>query len=193
MNTPAVFGPYRFTLTEEEVRIATARLGLRYGLSRRFERDYVAPLVFFVLFLAFVTILAFTGLIAHRLAEIALLVGAILFLVSRFIAHLRLRRAQRLAKSVVDQIAAAGEASLAVHESGLAITRHIANEQEPGGRLDLAEIEDAGGLLYIWLSNHDAAPLVVPTRIFADGAEAGRFLARLRGQIGRPVITRHTA
>lgn len=189
MTEPLAFGPYRFALTEDEARVATARLALRYGLSRRFERDYVAPLVIFILLLAFVAILAFTGLIARRSAEIALLAGAILFLASRFVAHLRLRGARLLAKKVIERIAADGETSLTVDESGLTFTRQAGSEQQIADLPDLTEIENAGGLFYIWISNRDTAPpLVVPTRIFADDAEAERFLARLRGRLARPVI-----
>jgi hypothetical protein len=185
LTEPSAFGPYRFSLTEEEARVATARLALRYGLFRRFERDYVAPLALFILLLALVAILAFTGLIARRLAEIALLAGAILFLASRFVAHLRLRGARLLAKKVIERIAADGETSLTVDEGGLAFTRHAGSEQQIAGLPDLTEIENAGGLFYIWISHHDTAPLVVPTRIFADDAEAERFLARLRGRTSR--------
>ena len=183
MIEPVAFGPYRFALTNEEARVAIARLALRYGLSRRFERDYVAPLAFFVLLLAFVAILAFTGLIARRSAEVALLSGAILFLASRFVAHLRLRRAQRLAKSVIDRFAAVGEKTLSVDQSGLTLS-------DAGGSRrcafhDLADAEDSGGLLYLWRSGTDGAPILVPTRIFSDLAEAARFLTFARGRLGK--------
>ena len=179
MNAPPVFGPYRFALTDEERRAAIARLSLRYGLSRRFERDYVAPLVVFVLLLVFVAILAFTGLMGRRAAEAALLLGAVLFLATRFLAHWRLRRAQGLAKDVVARIAAAGETTVTVEENGLTFGDH--SERVAFGAP--TEIENAGGLFYIWSLNPDNAPLVVPTRIFADGAEADRFFAFLRGRI----------
>jgi hypothetical protein len=185
LNEPLAFGPYRFALNNEETRVAIARLSLRYGLSRRFERDYVAPLVLFVLLLVFVAILAFTGLIARRSAEAALLLGAILFLASRFVAHWRLRRGQRLAKSVVDRIAAAGETTLTVDESGLAFCNHATRATRSVVFRSLTDIEDAGGLLYIWCSSADSPPLVVPTRIFADSAEVQRFLAFLRGRVGK--------
>jgi hypothetical protein len=180
---PVAFGPYRFALTDEEARVATARLALRYGLSRRFEREYVAPLAFFVLLLAFVAILAFTGLIARRSAELALLLGAIFFLASRFVAHLRLRRAQCLAKSVVDRFAAAGEKTLRIDESG--VTLGDADESRRCAFHDLAEAEDSGGLLYLWRSGTDGAPILVPTRIFSDATEAARFLTFARGRLGK--------
>lgn len=184
MIEPVAFGPYRFALTDEEARVATARLALRYGLSRRFERDYVAPLVFFVLLLVFVAILAFTGLIARRSAELALLLGAILFLASRFVAHLRLRRAQRLAKSVVDGLAAAGEKTLRMDERGLTLSDAGADKSRRCAFHDLAAVEDSGGLLYLWRSGKDGAPILVPVRIFSDTAEAAGFLTFARARLG---------
>jgi hypothetical protein len=185
LNAPPAFGPYQFKLSDEEARVAIARLSLRYGLSRRFERDYVAPLALFVLLLVFVAILAFTGLIGRRAAEAALLLGAILFLASRFFAHWRLRRAQHLATSVVEQIAAAGETTLAVDESGLAFNESATRSNPPVYFRNLTEIENAGGLLYIWRSGPGCAPVVVPTRIFTDDAEAERFLTFVRQRIGK--------
>jgi hypothetical protein len=93
-----------------------------------------------------------------------------------------LRHAQRLAKGVVERIAAAGETTLTVDESGLA----SAEGATPVSFRDLTEIENAGGLLYIWRSSPDSAPLVVPTRIFADEAEAEQFLVFVRKRISRP-------
>ncbi len=84
MSEPAGFGPYSFSLTDDEARLAASRLALRLGLGSRFERDYVAPLVVFVLLLLFVAILAFSGLVGRRMAEAALLLGAIAFLATRF-------------------------------------------------------------------------------------------------------------
>lgn len=184
MTAPIAFGPYRFALTDEEARVAIARLSLRYGLSRHFERDYVAPLVLFVLLLVFIAILAFTGLIGRRAAEAALLLGAILFLATRFLGHWRLRRAQRLAKGVVDEIAAAGETTLTVDGRGFVFRDR---QNLPRIFRDVNEIENAGGLLYLWFSECGSAPLVIPTRIFANEAEADRFLVSVRGQIGAHV------
>jgi hypothetical protein len=183
LSEPLAFGPYRFALSDEERRAAIARLSLRYGLSRRFERDYVAPLIVFVLLLLFIAILAFTRLIGRRAAEAALLIGAILFLATRFLAHWRLRRAQSLAKGVVDRIAAAGEATLTVDESGFAFSDRDEREKQPVVFRGLTEIENAGGLFYIWVSSRDSGPLVIPTRVFPDGAEADRFLAFVRRRI----------
>lgn len=185
MIEPIAFGPYHFALTDEEARVATARLALRYGLSRRFERDYVAPLALFVLLLAFVAILAFSGLIARRSAELALLLGAIFFLASRFVAHQRLRRAQGLAKTMVNRLTASGEIALTVGESGLAFRNCSEGESEPNAFLDLTEIDDASGLLYVWLSGREGAPIVIPKRIFADSIEADRFLSFLRQRVSK--------
>ena len=48
---------------------------------------------------------------------------------------------------------------------------------------DCREAEEAGGLIYVW--SRDDAPVVVPTRVLAEGA-AARLLSRLRAQIGGP-------
>ena len=184
MSEEAAFGPYRFSLTEAEAHAATARVGLRYGLGRRFERDYVAPLVFFVLLLLFVAILAFTGLIGRRPAEAALLGGAIVFLATRLLAHQRLRRAQSRAKSAVDRIAASGEALLTIDETGLVLCRPGEDHAQRAAFLGLAEAEDAGGALYFWRRGGDGAPIVLPTRIFGSAAEAERVLAFARSKIG---------
>lgn len=179
------FGPYRYALTDDEARVATARLALRYGLSRSFERDYVAPLAFFALLLAFVAILAFTGLIARRSAEFALLLGAILFLASRFFAHSRLRRAQRLAKNVVGQLAAAGEKALSMDETGLIFGDANADMPRRCAFREVSEAENSGGLLYLWRAGNDDAPIIAPTRIFLDAAEAERFLAYAKARLGK--------
>ncbi len=184
MSEEAAFGPYRFSLTEAEARAATARLALRYGLARRFERDYVAPLVFFVLLLLFVAILAFTGLIGRRPAEAALLGGAILFLATRLLAHQRLRRAQNRAKGAVDRIAASGEALLTIDETGLVLRGPTEGHEQRGLFLDLAEAEDAGGALYFWRRGEDGAPIILPTWIFGSPEEAERVLAFARRKIG---------
>ena len=184
MNESPVFGPYHFVLTDEEARVATARVALQYGLSRRFERDYVAPLVLFVLLLVFVTILAFSGLISRRFAEAALLIGAVIFLASRFLAHWRLRRAQILAKGLVDQMKAAGEASLAIDENGVIFNSMSAGDARRYAFLDLTSAEDAGGVIYLWALGQ-ANPLIIPTRIFADADEADKFLGLVKTRLGK--------
>jgi hypothetical protein len=180
-----VLGPYSFSLTEDEARAAKARFALRSGLGSRFERDYIAPLALFVLLLVFVAILALSGLIARRLAEAMLLIGAIFFLATRFLAHWRLRGADRLAKRLVDRIAASGERQMSVDENGLRFAGATTDEAARYLFLDVAQAEDAGGVIYLWLSASENAPIVIPTRIFPDAAEAGRFLAFARARIGK--------
>jgi hypothetical protein len=185
LSEPTAFGPYRYVLTEEEKRLAAARLGLRYGLARRFDRDFVAPLVSFILLLVFVAILGFSSLVNRRLAEAALLVGAVLFLAARFLAHQRLRRAQRLAKATVEKIAAGGEIALRADEGGLALGDPTTVRASSVSFSELSEIEDAGGVCYVWRSAKQAPPLVIPRRIFANSAEAERFLAFVRARFGK--------
>ncbi len=182
MTESAVFGPYSFALTDDEARIAASRIALRSSLARHFERDYVAPLVVFVLFLVFIAILAFSGLMNRRLAEAGLLVGAIVFLAVRFLAHWRLRSAQRVSQAMLAQIVALKDIRLFLDEEGLIFD---ASTLETKRRLfdHMSEAEDAGGLIYLWRRDNGDAPMVVPTRIFADADETQRFLAFIRAKI----------
>jgi hypothetical protein len=182
LTAPAGFGPYQFTLTDDEARLAAARLALRHGLAARFEREYVAPLVVFILLLVFVAILAFSGLISRRLGEAALLLGAIIFLTTRFLAHWRLRRAQRLATSAVARIAA-GETCLTIDDAGLTIRNGSDGEARRDSFIELSEAEDAGGVIYLWRPTQERAPIIIPTRIFGDAAEADKLLAFARARI----------
>jgi hypothetical protein len=47
----------------------------------------------------------------------------------------------------------------------------------------IAEAEDAGGIIYLWRRDYGDAPIVLPTRIFADADEAKNFLAFIRTKI----------
>jgi hypothetical protein len=180
VSEPAAFGPFSFCLTDSEARVAASRVALRLGLMRRFGRDYVAPLVAFVLLLLFVAILAFGGLIGRRLAEAALLIGAIAFLATRFSAHWRLRRVQRRSEAAIKRIVARGEVQIELGEGGL--TLHYAQaDLERRSFADIADAENAGGLIYFW--PQDGAPTIIPTRVLVSEQEAARFLAFARAKI----------
>ena len=77
------FGPYAFSLTADEARIAAARAGLRRALAGGLTAAHFAPLAAFVLAILFIAILALTGLLGRRSAEAALLVCAAAFLAQR--------------------------------------------------------------------------------------------------------------
>jgi hypothetical protein len=172
-------------LTEAEARIAASRIALRSNLKRRFERDYVAPLVVFVLLLIFIAILAFSGLVGHRSAEAALLICAIVFLAVRFLAHWRLRRAQQVSRAMVENVIARKEISMRADAEGLTFDDPNAGRQSRHSFQDMAEAEDAGGLIYLWRREDDEAPVLIPTRIFSDEEEAAQFLAAARAKIAK--------
>jgi hypothetical protein len=187
LSEPAAFGPYRFLLTEQEARIAASRAGLRFGLKQRFERDHVAPLALFALFVLFVAILAFSGLIGRRMAEAALLLGAIAFLAMRFLAHRRLRRAERLGREAVAGVVAGGEVQMRVDDGGLAFSYlSVGAAADSRAFKGMAEAEEAAGIIYLWPPAADGAPIVIPTRIFAEAEEALRFLAFVQSRIAKP-------
>jgi hypothetical protein len=176
-----VFGPYSFALTDAEAQFAASRIALRSNLGRRFERDYVAPLVVFVLALIFIAILAFSGLISRRSAEAALLIGAIVFLSTRFLAHWRLRHAQRAGKVMVETIRK--DVCMSADVDGLTFEQSGTSPQSRRLFQDFGEAEDAGGVIYLWRRDDDEAPVLIPTRIFADEHDIARFLAFARAKI----------
>ena len=179
MSAPTAFGPYSFTLTDAEARVAGSRAGLRRNLAGRFERHYVAPLVAFVLAIAFIAILAFTGLIGRRLAEAALILSALAFMASRFLAHWRLHGAQKASLAAAKALQRRGETRLRIDDQSAAI------ESDGDSRRCVfqagAQAEDAGGMIYLW--PREGEPIFIPTRIFADAGEAARFLAFARARI----------
>ena len=63
------FGPYAFSLTADEARIAAARAGLRRALAGGLTAAHFAPLAAFVLAILFVAILALTGLLGRRVGR----------------------------------------------------------------------------------------------------------------------------
>jgi uncharacterized membrane protein (DUF485 family) len=183
LTEPAPFGPYSFALTDDEARIAASRIALHSNLARRFERDYVAPLVVFVLFLVFIAVLAFSGLMNRRLAEAALLVGAIVFLAARFLAHWRLRDAQRVSQTMLARIVALKDIRVTIDDEGLTFDPSVKSEATRRLFHQVTTVEDAGGLIYLWRREHDETPAILPTRIFADADETKRFLVFVRAKI----------
>ena len=67
---------YSFAPTKEDAAVAAARAGLRSALRGRLSLHHAAPLAAFALILTFLAILAFTGLIGRRLAEVLLILAA---------------------------------------------------------------------------------------------------------------------
>jgi hypothetical protein len=181
------FGPYAFTLAPAEAEAAAARVGLRRALKGGLLVSHVAPLTAFALIMAFASVLALTGLISRRAGEATLILAALAFMIQRLTTHWRIRRARR-----------EGRAAMARFQSANALTATFEDETlslDVDGRTlrfsyaDCEEVEDAGGLIYVWL--RDGAPIVLPSRAVADPEEAERLLSRLSSRIrdrrGAPV------
>jgi hypothetical protein len=180
-SEPAPPGPYSFALTHEDAKTAAARAGLRATLAGRLSRNHVAPLVAFALFLAFVAILTFTGLLGRRFGEAALLLAAIVFMASRMVAHWRLRGAQKTSLAAAASLHEAGETIVRVDASGLRF------ENAAGSRrlafADCDEAENAGGIVYLWPRKGE--PAFIPAHAFASEAAAQEFLDWVRHGIRR--------
>ena len=175
------FGPYTFSLSADEARIAAARAGLRRALAGGLTASHVAPLAAFVLAILFVAILALTGLLGRRPAEAALLVCAAAFLVQRLIMRRRFFASRRVAAAEIESLRAAGPLTLTLEADGLRLDGPAAPMRWPFA--DCLEAEDAGGLVYLWPRR--GAPAIAPARIFPDQAEALRFAQFLRSRLPR--------
>ena len=180
-DPPKGLGPCSFALTAQEAKIAASRAGLRAALSGRLSLRHVAPLVGFMLFVAFVAILASTGLLGRRLGEAALIVGAIAFMASRMAAHWRLRGARRSSLAAMAALQEVGQAMVRLDDSGLHVesaagSRHLAFA-------DCDEAEDAGGIIYLW--PRDGEPAFIPARAFPSEQAAREFLALVRAGVAR--------
>jgi hypothetical protein len=177
----SAFGPYAFSLTVDEARIAAARAGLRRALAGGLTGAHFAPLAAFVLAILFVAILAFTGLLGRRPAEAALLICAAAFLIQRLVTRRRFFASRRLAEAEIESLRAAGALTLTVEADGLRLDGLAAPMR--WSFADCLDAEDAGGLVYLWPRH--GAPAIAPTRVFQDGAEASRFVQFLRSRLPR--------
>ena len=174
-------GPGSFALTTQEAGIAASRAGFRAALAGRLSLTLVAPLVGFVLFVAFAAILTATGLIGRRLGEAALIIAAVAFMASRMAAHWRMRGARAGSLAAVTALQKAGEARVRLDDGGLVV------ETAAGLRrlsfADCDEAEDAGGIIYLW--PRAGEPTFIPARAFASEQAAREFLAFVRARIAR--------
>jgi hypothetical protein len=170
-----------FRLTPEQANAAASRAGLRVALAGRLSRDHIAPLVAFALFIAFVAILSFTGLMARRLGEAALIVAAIAFMAARMIAHWRMRALQKNSIAAAKTLQNSGPMFAKLDESGVRI------ESDAGSVhlafADCGDAEDADGIIYLWPRN--GAPAFIPANAFASEEIARTFLANVRQGIRR--------
>jgi hypothetical protein len=174
------FGPYAFTLAPAEAEAAAARSGLRRALKGGLLARHWAPLVAFVIVMAFASVLALTGLISRRAGEVTLILAAAAFMIQRLATHWRIRRARRDGRAAIAPLQSArvltatfGDESLSLEADGRTLCLAYA---------DCEDAEDAGGLIYIW--PREGAPVVVPTRALSHAEEAARLVSCLSGRIG---------
>jgi hypothetical protein len=177
------FGPYAFSLTPDEARIAAARAGLRRSLAGGLTAAHLAPLVAFVLAILFIAILALTGLVGRRPAEVALLICAAAFLAQRLATRRRFFVSRRVAEAEIERFRAAGPLVLSVEADGLGLEGLAAPTRWRFA--DCLDAEDAGGLVYLWPRR--GAPAIAPTRIFRDQTEAARFAQFLQSRLPRRI------
>jgi hypothetical protein len=181
----ARLGPYAFDLTSEEARIAAARAGLRRALEGRLTLGHFAPLAAFALAMAFIAILTATALVARRHGEIALLLASGAFMVQRLTTRRHFITARRDSLAEIEAFRGEGALVARLDEAGLWLESAASGVHWEFARC--REIEDAGGLIYLWPTS--GAPAVLPSRAFADAAEAAVFLdfvrSRLIGKLAR--------
>jgi hypothetical protein len=177
----AGLGPYIFTLTPDEARVAAARAGLRRALAGGLIGRHLAPLAAFTLAILFIAILALTGFIPQRPAEAALLLAAAGFLIQRMTTRRRFYRLRRLAAAEIEAFGAAERLTLSVGETGLQLDGLDAPMRWEFA--DCVEVEDAGGLVYAW--PRQGAPAITPTRVFPDVTEAARLVRYIRSRLPR--------
>jgi hypothetical protein len=172
-------GPFVVTLEQAEIEAAAARYGLRAALRGGLTASHHAPLATFVLALLFAAILALTGFITRRAAEIAILIAASAFMIQRLGAHHRIWRAHKKGRVEIER-RMSGRVTTTIEADG--VTQTNAREVWRLLFLDCIEAEESGGLIYLWGRN--AAPVVLPSRLLADG-QAARLLNWFKGRIQR--------
>jgi hypothetical protein len=170
-----------YALNDEEARVAASRAAWRASLSEGLLRRHLAPLAAFVLIVLFAGILGWTGLIARRAAEFALLLAAAAYMIHRLWTRRRFFQAQRAAAGWAQGFC--GEPSrLTLDENGFSLDR--AATPQRWRFADGLEIEATAGLIYVWPKRGE--PLVWPQRAHADAEAAEQFLALARRRAGSP-------
>lgn len=173
------FGPYVFALAPAEAEAATARMSLRIALNWGSATSRLAPLALFAPVVLVATVLALTGVITRRLGELALILAAAAFMMQRLTTRLRLRDAQRDGSVTIARLEADRALTTTIDSSGVTL-----RGDKNAMRLDFsdcAEVEDAGGLVYLW--PYQGAPIVLPIRALPEG-EAEWLIADLRKRVG---------
>jgi len=176
------FGPFAFELTDEEAGAAASRAALRAALEGGLLSRHFAPLAAFLLAMLFAAILAFTGLVSRRSAEIALILAAAAFMINRLWSRRRFALARRAALDWTQRLKSAGELVVSVDDYGLRLAAGPLNTA--WAFAEAQDVEDAGGLVYLWPRSGE--PAVLPARVFPDAAAIADFLtfARAHGAKG---------
>ena len=120
--------------------------------------------------MVFTAILAFTGLIRRRPGEIALLLAAAAFMIHRLWTRRRFLQARRAAPTWTERVRAAGSV-VARHRRGRAWRSKAPILSRRWRFSDGLEIEDAGGMVYLWPPSGD--PAFWPTRAYAQAEHGG--------------------
>ena len=178
------FGPFRFVLTEQEARVASSRGALRNALSGGLTAGHLAPLVAFLLAMAFTAILALTDLISRRAGEIGILLAAAAFMIHRILMRRRFMRAQRDSVNAMRALSEAGE--LEARFDGEGVTMETAAQRTRWLFANVLDVDDAGEMLYLWPKS--GPPAVLPKRIFSNPNEANSFTTFARARRRRSTI-----
>ena len=178
------FGPFRFVLTEQEARVASSRGALRNALSGGLTLGHLAPLVAFLLAMAFMAILALTDLISRRAGEIGILLAASAFMIHRIMMRRRFMRAQRDSVNAMRALSDAGELEARFDDAGVSID----TASRPARWLfaEVIDVDDAGELIYLWPKS--GPPAILPKRIFSNSDEANSFTTFARARRRRSTI-----
>jgi hypothetical protein len=176
---PESFGPYAFTLAPAEAEAAAARAGLRLALKGGLLVRHLAPLTVFALTIVFASVLALTGLVSRRAGEATLILAAAAFMIQRLANHWRIRRARQEGRARITRLQSGGALTVTFENESLSL--QVDGPTQQLGFADCEEVEDAGGLIYVWL--RDGTPIVVPTRALGDEEELARLMSRLSGRI----------
>ncbi len=172
-------GAFVVTLEPAEIEAAATRYGLRAALRGGLTASHQAPLAAFVLTLLFAAILALTGFISRRAAEITFLIAACAFMIQRLWTHQRIWGARKKGRAEIKRLMS-GPVTTTIEADG--VTQANACEVWRLLFLDCVEAEESGGLIYLW--RRDAAPVVLPSRLLPEG-QAARLLTWFRGRVQR--------
>jgi hypothetical protein len=172
-----------FSLSPEQAKAAASRAALRNALAGRLSRYHVAPLVAFGLFIVFVTILTFTGLMARRSGEAALIFAAMAYMAARMTAHWRMRTLQKRSIAATKVLQESGPMFARLDKSGVRI--ESAANSVHFAFADCCDVEEADGIIYVWPRH--GSPAFIPANAFATEEAARAFVIRIRLEIRRAI------